>query len=400
MIRSCHSRGSFSKVHSDRLLLGLLSSCTHCIAPCLHLILTLLSPGDKMPPQGQKKDSWVLYETDAKDEDVTHHVPPSAEKRELKIVWRNVFIFLYLHIAALYGGYLFLTSVMWKTRIATIILYVISGLGITAGAHRLWAHKSYKAKLPLRILLTFFNTLAFQDAVVDWARDHRMHHKYSETDADPHNATRGFFFAHVGWLLVRKHPQIKAKGKTIDLSDLWADPVLRFQKKYYMILMPLTCFIMPSVLPTLWGESLWNGYFCTAIFRYVAILNSTWLVNSAAHLWGHRPYDKNINPVEIKAVCAAALGEGFHNYHHTFPWDYKTAELGHYSFNITKLFIDAMASIGWAYDLKTVSPDVIEKRVKRTGDGSHSVWGWSDQYIDDIYAEEENTAIVHPDKTR
>ncbi|RVE52666.1 hypothetical protein evm_002785 [Chilo suppressalis] len=355
---------------------------------------------DKMPPQGQKKDSWVLYETDAKDEDVTHHVPPSAEKRELKIVWRNVFIFLYLHIAALYGGYLFLTSVMWKTRIATIILYVISGLGITAGAHRLWAHKSYKAKLPLRILLTFFNTLAFQDAVVDWARDHRMHHKYSETDADPHNATRGFFFAHVGWLLVRKHPQIKAKGKTIDLSDLWADPVLRFQKKYYMILMPLTCFIMPSVLPTLWGESLWNGYFCTAIFRYVAILNSTWLVNSAAHLWGHRPYDKNINPVEIKAVCAAALGEGFHNYHHTFPWDYKTAELGHYSFNITKLFIDAMASIGWAYDLKTVSPDVIEKRVKRTGDGSHSVWGWSDQYIDDIYAEEENTAIVHPDKTR
>ncbi|CAH2991351.1 unnamed protein product [Chilo suppressalis] len=353
-----------------------------------------------MPPQGQKKDSWVLYETDAKDEDVTHHVPPSAEKRELKIVWRNVFIFLYLHIAALYGGYLFLTSVMWKTRIATIILYVISGLGITAGAHRLWAHKSYKAKLPLRILLTFFNTLAFQDAVVDWARDHRMHHKYSETDADPHNATRGFFFAHVGWLLVRKHPQIKAKGKTIDLSDLWADPVLRFQKKYYMILMPLTCFIMPSVLPTLWGESLWNGYFCTAIFRYVAILNSTWLVNSAAHLWGHRPYDKNINPVEIKAVCAAALGEGFHNYHHTFPWDYKTAELGHYSFNITKLFIDAMASIGWAYDLKTVSPDVIEKRVKRTGDGSHSVWGWSDQYIDDIYAEEENTAIVHPDKTR
>ena len=67
--------------------------------------------------------------------------------------------------------------------------------------------------------------------MLDWARDHRMHHKYSETDADPHNATRGFFFSHIGWLLVRKHPEIKSKGHTIDMNDLWSDPILRFQKK-------------------------------------------------------------------------------------------------------------------------------------------------------------------------
>lgn len=71
----------------------------------------------------------------------------------------------------------------------------------------------------------------FQDSALDWARDHRMHHKYSETDADPHNATRGFFFSHIGWLLVRKHPELKRKGKGLDLSDLYADPILRFQKK-------------------------------------------------------------------------------------------------------------------------------------------------------------------------
>lgn len=70
-----------------------------------------------------------------------------------------------------------------------------------------------------------------QDSALDWARDHRMHHKYSETDADPHNATRGFFFSHIGWLLVRKHPDLKEKGKGLDLSDLYADPILRFQKK-------------------------------------------------------------------------------------------------------------------------------------------------------------------------
>lgn len=111
------------------------------------------------------------------------------------------------------------------------VLYVVSGLGITAGAHRLWAHRSYKAKWPLRVLLVAFNTVAFQDAAFHWARDHRVHHKYSETDADPHNATRGFFFSHIGWLLCKKHPEVKAKGKGVDLSDLRADPVLMFQKK-------------------------------------------------------------------------------------------------------------------------------------------------------------------------
>ncbi|CAD1468276.1 unnamed protein product, partial [Heterotrigona itama] len=111
-----------------------------------------------------------------------------------------------------------------------ISLYICTSLGITAGAHRLWAHRSYKAKWPLQILLVVFNTIAHQNATIDWARDHRLHHKYSETDADPHNAKNGFFFAHVGWLLCKKHPDIAKKGKEIDLSDLRNNPILMFQK--------------------------------------------------------------------------------------------------------------------------------------------------------------------------
>ncbi|XP_075974965.1 acyl-CoA Delta-9 desaturase-like [Anticarsia gemmatalis] len=354
-----------------------------------------------MPPQGQTKGSWVLFEGDAANEDADAPpviVPPSAEKRVWKIVWRNVILMGMLHLGAVYGLYLFLFKAMWITKFFAYFLYICSGLGITAGAHRLWAHKSYKARLPLRLLLVLFNTIAFQDAAVDWARDHRMHHKYSETDADPHNATRGFFFAHVGWLLVRKHPQIKAKGHTIDMTDLRSDPLLRFQKKHYMILMPLCCFILPSYIPTLWGETLWNGYFVCAVFRYVMVLNFTWLVNSAAHLWGIKPYDKNINPVETKPVSLVVLGEGFHNYHHTFPWDYKTAELGGYSLNITKMFIDFMAKIGWAYDLKTVSTDVIQKRVKRTGDGTHPVWGGDDHHHHEEVPDDA-ASIINPEKT-
>lgn len=144
--------------------------------------------------------------------------------------------------------------------------------------------------------------------------------------------------------------------------------------------MPLGCFVMPTLVPMyFWGESLLNAFFVCALFRYAFILNVTWLVNSAAHKWGGKPYDKNIKPSENMSVALFAFGEGFHNYHHTFPWDYKTAELGNSRLNFTTSFINFFARIGWAYDMKTVSEDIVRSRVKRTGDGSHNLWGWGDK---------------------
>ncbi|XP_016941737.3 acyl-CoA Delta-9 desaturase [Drosophila suzukii] len=350
------------------------------------------------PTKLQEDSTGVLFECDVETtdgglvKDIT--VLKKAERRRLKLVWRNIIAFAYLHLAALYGAYLMVTSAKWQTSVLAYFLYVVSGLGITAGAHRLWAHRSYKAKWPLRVILVIFNTIAFQDAAYHWARDHRVHHKYSETDADPHNATRGFFFSHVGWLLCKKHPDVKAKGKGVDLSDLRADPVLMFQKKYYMLLMPIACFIIPTTVPMyFWGESFMNAWFVATMFRWCFILNVTWLVNSAAHKFGGRPYDKFINPSENISVAILAFGEGWHNYHHVFPWDYKTAEFGKYSLNFTTAFIDFFAKIGWAYDLKSVSSDIIQKRVKRTGDGTHATWGWGD--VDQPKEEIEDALITH-----
>lgn len=96
-------------------------------------------------------------------------------------------------------------------------------------------------------------------------------------------------------------------------------------------------------------------------------------------------------------VAIAAMGEGWHNYHHTFPWDYKTAELGNYRSNFTAAFIDAMAKIGLAYDLKTVSTEMIQKRVERTGDGSHELWGWGDK--DQTQEEREAATILRRAKS-
>ncbi|XP_022711835.1 stearoyl-CoA desaturase 5-like isoform X2 [Varroa jacobsoni] len=254
--------------------------------------------------------------------------------------------------------------------LTAIVLYVLSGLGITAGCHRLWSHKSYRARFPLRVFLATMQTMALQNSIFEWSRDHRVHHKFSETDADPHNATRGFFFAHVGWLLCKKHPDVITKGSKVKMDDLLEDPIVRFQKKYYPSLAIFMCFILPTSIPiVLFGETLMNAFFVCAMWRYCWCLNMTWLVNSAAHMWGQRPYDIHINPVENWAVSLGANGEGWHNYHHTFPYDYKAAEVP-YTLNITTLFIDAMKFIGQAYDCRVVAPETIRARIMRTGAGS------------------------------
>ncbi|XP_056640408.1 acyl-CoA Delta-9 desaturase-like [Diorhabda sublineata] len=322
----------------------------------------------------------VLHEHD--DEVQARMIPPEIVKpseRKVELVWRNIILFIYLHLVALYGLYLIFTSAKILTTITNVLFYIASGLGITAGAHRLWSHRAYQAKWPLRLILTIFNTIAFQNSVIEWARDHRVHHKFCETDADPHNVKRGFFFSHVGWLLCRKHPEVKSKGKGIDMSDLESDPILAFQDKYYLILMPVLCFLLPTLIPMyFWDESFVTSY-SVNIFRFVFTLNATWLVNSAAHMFGQKPYDKFITSTEHATVSVLALGEGWHNYHHTFPWDYKASELGKYCSNFSVAFIDFFAKIGWAYDLRTVSPEMIKKRVLRTGDGSHEIWGWGDK---------------------
>merc|ERR1719245_2067127 len=112
-------------------------------------------------------------------------------------------------------------------------------------------------------------------------------------------------------------------------------------------------------------ESIKVGFFIS-VLRYVCVLHFTWLVNSAAHMFGMKPYDKRIGPVENMAVSLVALGEGFHNYHHTFPYDYSTSEWG-FRVNLTTGFINLMAKLGQAYKLRTANPLTVAARAARTG---------------------------------
>ncbi|XP_044734443.1 acyl-CoA Delta-9 desaturase-like [Chrysoperla carnea] len=307
---------------------------------------------------------------------------PPLRKRKYEYNWLFILFLTVFHIQASYGIYLSFTSAKLLTNVFAIVLHLAAFFGATAGTHRLWSHRSYKATWQLKLIFMILQTLAFQNSIYIWCLDHRMHHKYSDTDADPHDTRRGFFFAHIGWLMVKPHPELVAKRKLIDMSDLKNDPFVRFQIRYYLQLVFLLFAFLPTIIPWyFWDESLTNAWFVAVCLRYMVTVHLFLLINSWAHRWGTQPYDTGNSGYETLTVALLTMGEGWHNYHHAFPWDYRAGELSSGLANSTAFLLKLFAKIGWAYDLKTVSDDMIKKRTNRTGDGSHStsIWGWGDR---------------------
>jgi len=264
----------------------------------------------------------------------------------------KVIYFTIIHSGAFYGLHLLYNGyVGWKTMLLAVIFHHIGGLGVTAGLHRLWTHRSYDVTFPLELFLAFCATVANQGSIWHWSRDHVVHHKYSESVADPHDARRGFFFAHIGWLLVKKQPEVALAGKQFQYPWLRKNRMLMQQHKFYFPLAILCCFMLPTYIATYWDD-FDGGLYVAGFLRYAFTLHCTWCVNSFAHLHGDRPYDKSINPAENLMVSILAMGEGWHNYHHTYPRDYSTSEFGiSKQWNPTRLFIDCCAKFGLAYNL-------------------------------------------------
>lgn len=269
------------------------------------------------------------------------------------------------HLVHFYGLYLVLIHRLWTSFFVMSIFMLWAGFGVTAGSHRLWCHRSYKAKTPFRIFLMIGHTMSGQYSILRWSAGHRTHHKFSDTDADPHNVMRGFSFSHLGWMLRKEHPWVDIKGQTVDMSDIEADPVAKFQDDHYILCFLLFSFLLPVTTCTLLGESLFNSIVICFFMRIVTQTHDTAFVNSAAHMFGEKPYNGKIASTENSFVSFGAIGEGYHNYHHAYPYDYAAGEMGNL-FNPTKLLIDIMSVLGQAYDLKQASPIIVEKHKLQT----------------------------------
>ncbi|XP_048507470.1 acyl-CoA Delta(11) desaturase-like isoform X2 [Athalia rosae] len=318
----------------------------------------------------------VIRPSDAKcDEasDAEFSESPSLREWIRRVVWFNFLYLVFFHVGYIlsiitYVFGLYSDPVKWQTIVWVVFLFLTVGVGITGGVHRYWTHRTYKAKLPLRIILMIMYSAAGSYPIFYWVKDHRVHHKYSETNADPYNAKRGFFHAHFGWIVQPRHPEYLRRGREVDMSDIIADPVAMFEKKYAVELRLLLCFGLPTIIPILcWNETIFHAVLLLCFIRYITIWNATSSVNSFSHIYGSRPYNKSIGPTELPIVSFFTFGEGSHNYHHTFPWDYKATESLFKHFSLTTLFINACAKLGLAYDLREASPELVEKVIRRTG---------------------------------
>lgn len=258
----------------------------------------------------------------------------------------------------------------WRTGLFSAALWPFSGLGVTAGAHRLWTHQSYKATLPMEALLLIMYSTADQGPIGAWALADELHHRASDTKQDPHNRRRGFWHAHIGWMFSPQASRIIPRGH----DRIGLGPLVRWHDKVWMVWDPLCSLVVPAVVASLWGEAQ-AGFFVAGALRWCFVQHATFLVNSLAH--DERDVDDKyafdagskggIGPRASLLVTIVALGEGWHDYHHTFPWDYAAAELGALEqWNPTKAFIDTCALLGLVKDRKRCSPEMQRARRNRS----------------------------------
>jgi stearoyl-CoA desaturase (delta-9 desaturase) len=231
-----------------------------------------------------------------------------------------------------------------KTAIWSIIYYFLTGFGITGGYHRLWSHRCYSARAPLRYVLAFVGAGAVQGSIRFWSSKHRAHHRWTDTKKDPYDALRGFFYSHLGWMVFNQDP--KKIGRT-DISDLDADPLVVWQHKNYGKTLLMAAWIFPMCVAGLgWGDW-WGGLVYAGIIRACFIQQATFCVNSLAHWIGEQPFDDRRTPRDHFITALVTLGEGYHNFHHEFPSDYRkprTPLLPHFRGRL--IIFQAMPSFG------------------------------------------------------
>lgn len=243
-----------------------------------------------------------------------------ANKPLLKrLNWLHVPLLVSTPLIALYGLWA-CERFYWQTLLFAALYYNFTGLGITAGYHRLWAHNSYTAHPILQWILMMAACGAVEGSCRWWSRGHRAHHRYVDTDKDPYSASKGFFYSHIGWMLVK---QDNDRIGRVAIDDLSRDPLVRLQHKFYLPLALFMGFILPTIICGLgWGDW-WGGYFLAGVLRLVCVHHSTFFVNSLAHYLGHATYTDNHTARNNAFTALLTLGEGNHNAHHEFPSDYR-----------------------------------------------------------------------------
>lgn len=276
----------------------------------------------------------------------------SDSQKKPPLNWPAVIVLLGTPIAAaiLLPWYAMNHDFSTAAWVSLIVMLGLSSLGITAGYHRLWAHRAYEAKLPVRILLMLMGTFAIQNSIYFWASSHRIHHRHvDDIDNDPYSVNRGFWFSHIGWML-RDYPSGGTDYK--NAQDLTKDPVVMFQDKYYIPLVLLTNIGFPALVGYMVGD-IWGVMLLGGLLRLILSHHVTFFINSLCHMWGKRPYTDENTARDNFVLAILTWGEGYHNYHHIFQYDYRNG-VKWWQYDPTKWLIWTFSKLGLASNLRRI----------------------------------------------
>lgn len=304
-------------------------------------------------------------------------MPWTLSNWHLHINWLNMILTVGIPLVGLYFAFSGKVPLHKNVLLFSIFYYVLGGVSITAGYHRLWSHRAYSGRWPLRLFFAFFGAASVEGSIKWWGHSHRIHHRYTDTVRDPYDARRGLWFSHMGWMLLQPNPKYRARADIADLTDDW---IVRFQHRHYILIMLLSAFILPACLCSYFFNDFKGGLIYGGIIRVFAIQQATFCINSLAHYLGDQPFDDRRTPRDNWITALVTFGEGYHNFHHEFPTDYRNA-IKWYQYDPTKVFIYGSSLIGLAFNLKKFSQNAIQQGLvqqqqkKLDRKRSHLNWG-------------------------
>ncbi len=252
--------------------------------------------------------------------------------------------------------YLWRYGLGWFQAGLFFLFFVATGLSITLGYHRLFAHRSFKASLPVRWFTLVFGAAAFQNTLLRWTADHRRHHKFVDHDEDPYDITQGFFHAHMGWILF----QLKSETSLDYVKDLQEDYWVRWQHRHYYAIALLAGLGLPALIGWLWAGSVgaWGGFLIAGVARLVCVHHMTFFINSLCHTIGNQPYSSQCTARDSALMALFTFGEGYHNFHHAFQHDYRNGARP-WQFDPTKWTIWLLHQLGLVRQLRRVPEERI-----------------------------------------
>lgn len=281
------------------------------------------------------------------------NAPPMTSPQRLN--WTNVLFVAFAHLVAL-GAVFYISFIhfSWWTLGLGVVYTVCCGLSITGGYHRLFAHGTYKASSIVRAFYLLFGAASVQNSALNWAADHRTHHAHTNRERDPYDSRRGFWWSHLGWVL-HKNPHRGFDG----VDDLKRSRLMVFQHRYYVPLAFLMGGVVPLALGFLWGDPI-GAVLVVGFLRLVFQWHGTFSINSLAHMFGSRRYCAKSSARDSAWLAFITLGEGYHNFHHRFPLDYRNG-VRWFHFDPTKWWVWTLSWLGQTWDLRRASQERIER---------------------------------------